>query len=142
MTLTGLLEQLSTRGLALRRDGDSIEVAGDAAQLTEEIKESLAEHKASLLQLIPEPRERPAWWVDHLTDAQNEAVDEFMARPAIEDSIAIIDVTPCGRCDSLLAWWDAWGSQHCLRCDPPLKATAAAKHAERIRQCASYAKTS
>ena len=141
MTLTELLTVLNDRDLRLRRDSDQIAVVGDVGKLTADVKAAMKDHKADLLDLLPEPRPRPPWWSEKLSDTDNQAVDNFMgygpAGPTGEDDsheIALADVAPCRKCGSLWAWWDFWGGQHCRTCDPPAKSVRLARKARQLRE--------
>lgn len=132
MTIAQLFTELSAAGLSIRRaDGDHIEVVGDAAKLTEPVKAALTEHKATLLASLPNltakpapvPTERPWWWSDELSHADNQAIDDFMSYdpelgPAGEvEEIILTD--GCQTCGSILAWLDVQGNQHCLGHEKP-----------------------
>ena len=139
MLLTEMFDELATLGLSLRRKGANvIEVVGDVTVLTPELKTALGGHKEELLQLIPEPKPRPAWWSDGINDAENQAIDEFMGYDADgeipDESVAILDVAPCDRCDSLILWWDWQGDVHCRTCEPPRRSVALAAKAVRLRK--------
>ena len=41
---------------------------------------------------------------------------------------------PCPGCGGLLFWWNAWGDQRCMACDPPTTAIRLLETTERIRR--------
>ena len=134
MKLSELMNALNDRSLSLRRKApDQIDVVGDVATLTPEIKTALTDHKIELLQVLPDPdarpKDRPAWWSDRLSDDDNRLVDDFMQydpdgpqTDADAWEAALAGVQPCDRCGGLLAWWNHFGNQYCFRCQPPRKA--------------------
>ena len=80
--------------------------------------------RAEIINLLGERDWKP-WWARNLTAAENAAVDEFLEyEPDVDQAWedCLVDVKPCEQCGSLLAWWNPYGQQRCLRCDPPLKA--------------------
>jgi hypothetical protein len=146
MTLEELLKSMAHRGLGLRRgQEDRVQVTGDPSKLTPSIQAACRAHKAALLKLLPEPKARPPWWSDDLSDADNAAVDEFMqyGPEGPEGEVAgweaaLAGVAPCPQCGSLWAWWDGWGNQHCRTCDPPIQSLRLARKARRLRERATH----
>lgn len=134
MTISELFLELSTAGLSLHRiDADSIEIVGDVDRLTVDVKAALAEHKSTLLAALPNPAakptpspipmDRPWWWSDELSHADNQALDDFMSYDPelgpVGEAEEIILTDGCEQCGSILAWVDLQGNEHCLGHEKP-----------------------
>ncbi len=132
-----LVEKLEARGAVLTVTADGLAIDAPEGTLTAGWLTSLKKYKKEIVELLAD-RDRPPWWTDDLTAAENLVVDQFMGYGPDGEvdgwETALADVAPCDRCGSLWCWWDLWGDQHCRTCDPPIKAVLAVEKARRLRQ--------
>lgn len=107
-----LLSDLVSLGVQVEADGDKLQFRPQEA-VGLELLARLKANKNGLLAIL-----RP---VDMALD--DASVTEW------DDGEAPGE--PCPLCNGLAVWWDAWGEEHCMQCDPP---TAATRHLQSIEE--------
>jgi len=137
-------------GTVVVEDGDLV-VRVKPGILGQEHKASLAQHKASLVSLLPDGEREAIQWLESLSADEAEVVVQAALKEwssivaskahhkAVDDDpdpweLAIEPPDACEQCGSLVLWRDFGGRWHCRKCEPPIRSEFLQAKAQRLRQ--------
>ncbi len=125
MTALDVVTKIRHAGGEILVGGGNLRIKAPGGTLTAVDRAVLAESKADLVRRLSPPNRQPDTTVDWSNPTPEQTLDEWW--DSLEEPVS------CKDCGSCVAWWDAWGDRHCMRCDPPDKARRLLDQVNRLR---------
>jgi hypothetical protein len=120
MDVLSLVNTLNAGGYRVLPHGAEGVAITPAEGLSDEQRQAIRQHKATLRQLacIPDDYELGEREAIQFADSNGPAADEALLRARFELQEIIEPPTACEKCGSLIFRWDLDGDRHCIACQP------------------------
>ena len=120
MDVQTLLNSLNAGGFRVLPHGDEGIAITPAVGLSDEQRQAVKEHKATLRLLVcsPDTYEQVEREAIQFADSDTPEADEALLKARFELQEIIEPPSACGKCGSLVFRWDLEGERHCIACHP------------------------